>query len=356
VVGGEHMNCNCKMPFATQSPTVRSLGSSLTRMLVKTNPSTGLSKARIIPVKDRDAVERGGGHGHGHYHPPQYTSTTPQFTDLLPLLVLAIIAGIIGALKGEFIANLLGLRSLVVKPEEEVAEKERIQAAILAKLLDEKQQARIIKTLEDRQGMGGLLGGLLGGAGGNNGGGNNGGDLGGLLGGLLGGAGGGNGGGDNGGDLGGLIGGLLGGSSGGNGGDLGSALTQTILQNMIDQIISNPDSLQELINIAIQSGMAEQVINNLVENGDIEALVQNLVESGAGPEIIANLGNGLLQNMGGMEGMGENITAMLEGALNGMAPGSLESVLEGVDVQNMELNMQCSCVKEDPLLFPLPGK
>ena len=138
------------------------------------------------------------------------------------------------------------------------------------------------------------------------------------------------------------------------GGSTGNALTQAILQNLINDIISNPESLQEMINIAVQSGVAEQFVTNLIESGDIATLLQSLIDSGAGPDIIGSLGNGLLSN--NLGNLGQNLTQVLEGALNGMEPGSLESVLAGVDVQNMELNMKCSCTKEETLVFPIAGK
>lgn len=299
----ENMNCNCRLPLLQPPPAVAlrniDLGHAIARMLVD-------AKDRVKPEKTAaSAVQR-------TFTLPALPTIPADLTSLIPVLLIAFVSVIIGILKGMLLSSapLATGRSLVDAKEME--------------------QARILSKLLDRQGLEGILGGILGGA---NGGG---GDNGGLLGALLGGAGGG----------------------GANGG-FEEAIMSTIIQNMIDQILANPESLQEMITLAVNSGVAEQVITNLIESGDIATLVQSLVDSGAGPDIIGNLGNGLLQELLNNNELGDlnidDLTQMLEEALGGMG-GGVENILAGVDVQNMELNMQCSCVKDDPSIFPIPGK
>jgi len=295
----------------------------------------------------------------------------PGVSNLLPILVLAGVAGLVTALGGGALLNaviaLLG-RSLEIEDMEE----------------REREQARIINSISDRQGLLGLLGqggnggGLLGNLGnnggllGNNGGllgnlGNNGGLFGnlggnnapspppapaagpgGLLGNLLGGAGGnapapapvdngvGNllgllGGGDNAG-----LAGLLGGGNGG--------IQEALMQAALNQILQNPESLSGVVTAAVESGMAEETVNNLISSGKLEELAQSLLENGAGQEIINNM-----MPEGGMEALQQNtqegVTQSLAAILNGMEPGSLDSLLQGVDMETMEMKMQCKCVR-----------
>jgi len=149
---------------------------------------------------------------------------------------------------------------------------------------------------------GGLLGGLTGGAAG--------GDVGGLLGGLTGGAAGGNGGAD-------LLGSLLGGgAAGGNGADLlgsllgggatggqdpVSALTQAIIQQQIESMLSEMN-LESLLGAALGNGGLEELMAGAGLNGGLDEIMST---------IEGEINGGLGEMLGGM-GMSDEEWAALE--------------------------------------------
>jgi len=165
---------------------------------------------------------------------------------------------------------------------------------------------------------GGLLGGLTGGAAGGNAGGllggltggAAGGDAGGLLGGLTGGAAGGNGGAD-------LLGSLLGGgAAGGNGADLlgsllgggatggqdpVSALTQAIIQQQIESMLSEMN-LESLLGAALGNGGLEELMAGAGLNGGLDDIMST---------IEGEINGGLGEMLGGM-GMSDEEWAALE--------------------------------------------
>jgi len=385
VIDGEDMSCNCVLPTVT--PTLgRSLDmdKAVTAVLLKTKEGTEWATARLAAPADN---------GNGTYKwvydkeehkfvrkyckPNHVAPVVPGVSNLLPVLLLAGLAGLLAALGGQAVIDAiiaaLG-RSLEIQDVEE----------------REAEQARILEMISDRQGLLGLLnqnnggglgnGGLLGNLGGNNGGllGNlgNGGLLGGnapapapggLLGSLLGGAGG---------NApapapapapGGLLGSLLGGANdptpggnllgllggGGNGGLAGllaggnGGIQEAIMQAALNQILENPESLQGVISAAVESGMAEQAVTDMISGGQLEELAQNLLQNGQGQEMINNL-----MPEGGVEALQQNlqdsVNQSIGDVLGGMEPGSLQALLEGVDMENMEMKLQCKCVRNLP--------
>merc|ERR550519_2039967 len=270
------MSCNCVLP--TVAPAVgRSLDAdkAVTALLLKTKEGTDWATARLAAPADN---------GNGTYKwvydkeehkfvrkyckPNNVAPVVPGVSNLLPVLLLAGLAGLLAALGGQAVIDAiiaaLG-RNLEIQDVEE----------------REAEQARILEMISDRQGLLGLLnqnnggglgnGGLLGNLGGNNGGllgnlGNNGGLFGnlvgnnapapapapapgGLLGNLLGGAGGnapapapapaGN-----------LLGLLGGGNNGGLAGLLSgsnSGIQEAVMQAALSQILENSESLQGVI-------------------------------------------------------------------------------------------------------------
>jgi len=195
-------------------------------------------------------------------------------------------------------------------------------------------------------GTGGLLGGLTGGATGGNGGLLGG--SGGLLGGLTGGAAGGNGGagGATGGSAGDLLGSLLGGGSGGaNGADLlgsllgggatggqdpVSALTQAIIQQQIEAMMTDIN-LESLLGAALGNGGIEELMASMGLNGGLSEIL-TMIEG--------EMNGGLLEMLSGM-GMSDEEWAALE--------AEWEAEWEAMKADPwMQLPMlQCSCKMAD---------
>jgi len=246
--------------------------------------------ATVLQRKKRSATEALPRKTRGHNHPSNSYSSGNALGSLVQVVILASLAALAAYGKVTLIQNLAGLAGRSLNTENE----------------EEEVQARILSVLSknfDRQDLGSLLGGL---------------------------------------------GGLLGGApspSGGNGG------TNELVEGLVEQAI------QQQINEFLTGGGIENALASLLESEDLGQMMGEMVNSLIGNMDTENMINTLSAQLG--TDLGE-IVSMLDQAVSGtdmaevlgaimgeMPEGQMESLLEGVNLNTMEMMMNCECQKKN---------
>eukprot|EP00091_Calanus_sinicus_P008969 TRINITY_DN2129_c0_g1_i1.p1 TRINITY_DN2129_c0_g1~~TRINITY_DN2129_c0_g1_i1.p1 ORF type:complete len:271 (-),score=85.21 TRINITY_DN2129_c0_g1_i1:68-880(-) len=244
--------------------------------------------ARVMERKKGSATDDLLRKTRGHNHPSNSYSSGNALGSLVQVVILASLAALAAYGKVTLLQNLAGVlgRSLDTETEEQEA------------------QARILSVLSkdfDRQDLGGLLGSL---------------------------------------------GGLLGGSPAPSGGG-----TNELVEGLVEQAI------QQQINEFLTGGGIENVLASMLESEDLGQMLGEMVNNLIGNMDTENMINTLSGQLG--NDLGE-IVSMLDQAMSGtdmaevlgaimgeMPEGQMESLLEGVNLNTMEMMMNCQCQKKN---------
>jgi len=232
------------------------------------------------------ALER----GKGHNHAPSYSYTSGyNFGSLVQVLVLASLAALAAYGKVTLVQNLAGLlgRSL----NDEILNKEESHARLLS----------FLNHSLERQDLGGLLG-----------------ELGNLLG------------------------------SSSNGGETPGAneleaIIEQVIQGQINEFLTGggiENFISNLVNTETIGETLGEMVGNMLGNMDMESMIESLSEQLGNDlgEIVAMLDEAI---------SGSNMTEVLSATLGGMPENEIEGLLEGVNLDTMEMMMNCKCNKNN---------
>jgi len=226
--------------------------------------------------------------GNGHNHPSNSYSSGNALGGLVQVIVLASLAALAAYGKVTLLQNLSGLlgRSLNTDLEEQEAAQTRILS--------------VLTNNFDRQGLGGLLGG---------------------LGEILGGA----------------------------GGAVPNPSEQ--IEGLVEQAI------QEQINEFLTGGGVQTWLASLLESEDMGQMIGEMVNTMIGnmdtENMVNTLSTQLGTDLGEMVSMldeamaGTDMAEVLSSLMGEMPEGQMESLLEGVNLNTMEMMMNCSCQKKN---------
>jgi len=230
------------------------------------------------------AFERGGGH---HHAPSNSYTSGYNFGSLVQVLILASLAALAAYGKVTLVQNLAGLlgRSL----NDDIKDKEESQARLLS----------FLNQGLERQDLGGLLG-----------------ELGNLLG------------------------------SSSNGGETPGtneleAIIEQVIQGQINEFLTGggiENFLSTLVNTETIGETLGEMMGNMLGNMDMESMIQSLSEQLGNDlgEIVAMLDEAMA---------GSNMTEVLSATLGGLPESEIEGLLEGVNLDTMEMMMNCKCNK-----------
>ena len=145
-------------------------------------------------------------------------------------------------------------------------------------------------------------------------------------------------------------------------------MNEVLVEQMMNQLLSNPELMNSLITAAIESGAVEQAIQSAIQNGVVENTIQSVINSGIIEEQLVEMANsGLFDEIskafedmlndvdltGSMgELMEENsllIEEMVAGAIQEMVAEATNNpdmqLMEQLlgSLENAEFGLQCSC-------------
>jgi len=243
--------------------------------------------SRVVERKKRSTRDaRGGGH---HHYPSNSYSSGSALGNLFQVVLLAGLAALAAYGKltlAQNIGTLLG-RSL----NDDLQEQDEAHKRILS----------ILSQASDRQ-LGGLLGGL---------------------------------------------GGLLGGGGGGvevpNPNEQVEQLVEQAIQNQINEFLTGGGMESVLTSLLESEDMGEMLggmVNNMMGNMDTESMVNSLSE-----QLGYDLGQ--IASMLDQALSGADLGTMLGEIMGQMPEGQMESLMEGVNLNSMEMMMNCECQKKN---------
>jgi len=243
--------------------------------------------SRVVERKKRSTRDAKGG-SHHHYPSNSYSSGS-ALGNLFQVVILASLAALAAYGKltlAQQIGTLLG-RSL----NNEIQEQEEAHKRILS----------VLSEASDRQ-LGGLLGGL---------------------------------------------GGLLGGGGGGvevpNPNEQIESLVEQAIQNQINNFLTGggmENALTSLLESEDMGQMLGEMVNNMMGNMDTETMVTSLSE-----QLGYDLGQ--IVSMLDQALSGADLGTMLGEIMGQMPEGQMESLMEGVNLNSMEMMMNCECQKKN---------
>jgi len=150
--------------------------------------------------------------------------------------------------------------------------------------------------------------------------------------------------------LGGLLGGL-GGLLGGGGGGVEVPNPNEQVESMVEQAI------QEQINEFLTGGGMENVLTSLLESEDMGEMLGGMVNNMMGnmdtEAMVTSLSEQLGYDLGQIASMldqalsGADLGTMLGEIMGQMPEGQMESLMEGVNLNSMEMMMNCECQKKN---------